>query len=181
MRGTTLKAVACAVSLLVVSGCTGETSQDYERARQQSGYDRLTRSQPAEMMTYSPTRETINYWINTWDEPGKLSYVYLLAGNGQLVGYYVFKGLPVSYCASLTPTYRWENRDAQSKQVPAPAMDGVYYGGQGSCQTYYGRDATTDSYLEYTVGTGISALIYEEPLPRADVEPLGFTKVEDVR
>ncbi|EHR52068.1 hypothetical protein SacmaDRAFT_3865 [Saccharomonospora marina XMU15] len=181
MRTAKVRALVAVVALLFAAGCTSDTAQDHERARQQSGYDRLTSAQPAEQMGYSPTRETINYWIKTWDEPQKLSYVYLLAGNGQLVGYYVFTGLPVSYCASLTPTYRWEGGGSQSEPVPAPAMDGVYYSGQGSCETYYGRDATTGSYLEYTVGTGISALVYEEPLPRADVEPLGFTKVEDVK
>ncbi|GAB3476773.1 hypothetical protein [Amycolatopsis cihanbeyliensis] len=180
MRGMTRKAVIGAAVALAATGCTEDSSQDHELARQQSGYDRLTAAQPAERMSYSPTRATINYWIETWDEPDKLAYVYLQAGNGKLVGYYIFKGLPVSYCASLTPTYRWERHGSNSSRVPAPAMDGVYYTGGGSCQTYYGRDATTDSYLEYTVGTGISALIYEQPLPRQDIEPLGFTQVEDV-
>jgi len=160
-----------------------DSSQAKETNRQQSNYDRLTANQPAKSMQYSPTRDTINFWIDTWGkDPNKLSYVYLQASNGQLAGYFVFKGLPVSYCASLTPNYRIHG-DANGGNVltPAPAMDGVFYGGQGSCQTYYGRDATTDSYLEYTVGTGISALIYEQPLARQDVEPLGITKIEDVK
>lgn len=35
-------------------------------------------------MKYSPTRETINKWIETWDKPGKLSYVYLQNANGEV-------------------------------------------------------------------------------------------------
>ena len=129
-------------------------------------------------MGYSPSRDTINFWIDTWGKtPGKLSYVYLLASNGQMIGYYVFRGLPVSYCAALTPTYDLVRRESTIVSVPAAGVDGVYYSG-GQCSAYYGRDASTNSYLEYTVGQGISALIYERPLPRQDVEPLGFTTIK---
>lgn len=180
-------AVVAALFLLVAAGCSESQpdAQKQETARQQSSYEKLTAGQPAKSMSYSPSRETINFWIETWDKPNKLAYVYLQASNGQLVGYYVFKGLPVSYCASLTPTYRLVDTTGDGDgypdfEVPAPAMDGVYYSGAGSCNTYYGQDATTGEYMEYTVGTGISALLFERPMPRQDVEPLGFTTVEDV-
>lgn len=186
-RALTLTA-ALALGLASMSACTGErgspAAQQRESTRQQQTYERLSAAQPARAMSYSPTRETINFWIDTWSKPGKLSYVYLQASNGQLVGYYIFKGLPVSYCAMLTPPYRWERHDVGEStgdvQVPGPGMDGAYYSG-GQCSAYYGRDATTGSYIEYTVGTGISALVYERPLPRQDVEPLGYTQVEDVQ
>jgi len=159
-------------------------AQEKESATQQSTYERLSARQPAKQMTYSPTRATINAWIEKWSQPNKLAYVYLQASNGQLVGYYVTKGLPVSYCASLTPTYRFETHDQAGGygdiMVPAPGMDGVYYSG-GQCLAYYGIDATTGQYMEWTVGTGISQLVYERPLPRQDVEPLGFTEVSDVK
>jgi hypothetical protein len=180
----TLAAVVAVLAVLLTAGsCGPPEAQQRESNRQQASYNRLTAGQPAKAMGYSPTRSTINYWIDTWEQPNKLSYVYLQASNGQLVGYYVFRGLPVSYCASLTPTFRWERPidGGEAQTVPAPAMDGVYYSNAGGlCSTYYGRDATTNSYMEYTVGTGISALIYEEPLPRQDVEPLGFTEIKDV-
>lgn len=175
--------VILAALLLAAVGCgTTETSQGNEAKLRQTSYDRLTKAQPAHTMDYSATRETINFWIDTWSKPGKLSYVYLISSNGQDLGYYVFKGLPVSYCASLTPNYEFIDLpgDGNSKeygpQVPAPSVDGVYYSG-GQCNTYYGRDATTNSYLEYTIGSGISALVYERPLPRQDAEPLGFTVI----
>lgn len=177
----------CAVLLLGASSCGDEPqppAQEQETERQQDAYDRLTADQPANVAEYSPTRETINYWLDTWGkEPGKLSYVYLLASNGQMVGYFIFEGLPVSYCASLTPTYRmerpWGGNGQNGHMVPAPAMDGVYYSG-GQCQAYYGKDAVSASYMEYTIGNGISALVYEQPLPRQDVEPLGVARIEDV-
>lgn len=173
-----------AVAVLALTACDGDPGPaEDEQLVQQDGYGTLTQNQPAGTMSYSPTRETINFWIDTWDEPGKLSYVYLQAANGELLGYYVLEGLPVSYCASLTPTYAWVDRPNDGsnakQQAPAPAMDGVYYSG-GQCDTYYGKDASTGTYIEYTAGLGINVLLYEEPLARPDVEPLGQTSVEDV-
>jgi hypothetical protein len=183
----TLTALLALGLTIGVAACTGEdkkSTANREAAIRNSSYDRLAAAQPAHTMSYSPSRDTINFWIDTWSKPNKLSYVYLLASNGQMVGYYVFKGLPVSYCAALTPTYDFRNRDAGDNSadilVPAPGVDGVYYSG-GQCSAYYGKDATSGSYLEYTVGQGISALVYEQPLPRQDVEPLGFTTIQDVK
>lgn len=181
----TITAAVAASVLLGASSCGNDSgAQDSERNRQQDTYERLTANQPANSAAYSPTRETINFWIDTWGtEPGKLAYVYLLASNGQMVGYFIFEGLPVSYCASLTPTYRYEDRPDDGSnakhQVPAPAMDGVYYSGS-QCQAYYGKDAVSGAYMEYTIGNGISALVYDRPLPRQDVEPLGVATVENV-
>lgn len=181
--GTVIAVAMVVASIGITTACSArdDSSQSRESQSRQSSYDRQVANQPARTMGYSPTRETINFWIATWDKPNKLSFVYLIASNGQKVGYFVFKGLPVSYCASLTPNYEFRDvpGDGDSVpdfQVPAPGVDGVYYSG-GQCNTYYGRDATTNSYLEYNVGTGISALVYERPLPLSDVEPLGFTEV----
>lgn len=181
MRSRTLTVLAaCLTVLLLTASSCDETSQQQESSRQQSTYDGLVAAQPAEQASYSPTRETINFWIDTWGhEPGKLSYVYLLASNGQMVGYFIFEGLPVSYCASLTPTYRIDSSNQGRVVVPAPAMDGVYYSG-GQCNAYYGKDAVSGSYMEYTIGNGISALVYEQPLPRQDVEPLGVATIDTV-
>lgn len=186
MRKRILSAVAAVGVVLALAACEDKpAAQAEESQRQQSNYERLAAGQPAGDANHSPTRETINFWLETWgQEPGKLSYVYLLAGNGQMVGYFIFEGLPVSYCASLTPTYRFERpygsgSGTNGHMVPAPAMDGVYYSG-GQCDAYYGKDAVSGSYMEYTIGNGISALVYEQPLPRQDVEPLGVATIENV-
>lgn len=179
--------ILTALALVACSSESQNTAQNNEAKLRQSSYQRLAAAQPAHTMSYSPSRDTINFWIDTWGkQPGKLAYVYLLASNGQMIGYYVFKGLPVSYCAALTPTYEFlddavDNRGDRVSidgvlQVPAPGVDGVYYSG-GQCSAYYGKDASTNQYIEYTVGQGISALVYERPLPRQDVEPLGFTRI----
>ena len=182
MRRLTPMLILAVLAGLLLTGCTQEndTAQN-ERAARNAGYARLAAKQPPHTMGYSPSRDTINFWIDTWGKtPGKLSYVYLLASNGQMIGYYVFRGLPVSYCAALTPTYDLVRRESTIVSVPAAGVDGVYYSG-GQCSAYYGRDASTNSYLEYTIGQGISALIYERPLPRQDIEPLGFSVIGKVK
>lgn len=173
------------LSVLLVAACedgSSGSSQSSESDRRQDSYDRLVAGQPAETMDFSPSRETINFWISTWEQEGKLSFVYLQGANGELLGYYVLEGLPVSYCAALTPNYEIIRRgDGQGAMisVPAPGVDGVYYSG-GQCDTYFGKGATTGAYLEYTAGLGINVLLYDEPLPRQDVQPLGPTAIEDV-
>lgn len=167
----------------LVAGCGGggNSGQKKESKAQQSNYDRLVAQDPAHSMAYSPTRKTINFWIDTWSKPGKLAYVYLQNANGDLIGYYVLVGLPVSMCTSLTPTYKMidPGGDSGNGNVPvaAPAIDGVYYSG-GECNTFYGEDASTHSYIEYTAGLGINVLLYDAPLPNhPNVQPLGPTKV----
>ena len=62
--------------------------------------------------------------------------------------------------------------------VKAPSMDGVYYSG-GQCSQVYMKDAVKGKYMEFTAGGSLNYLLYEEPGP-LEVEPLGFTKIEDV-
>lgn len=183
MRRRLTFVVAAVVLALTLAACggSGGSGQQSEIKTQQSNYDRLVAQEPAHTMSVSATRKTINFWIDTWGhDPDKLSYVYMQAANGQLTGYYIFKGLPVNYCVSLTPPYHIIYDGNGNLVVPAPSIDGVYYSG-GGCQTFYGRDATTNAYIEYTVGAGQNVLIYDRPLARQSVQPLGFSTVKSVK
>lgn len=181
MKTFALAVMAVLLGLVTLAACS-ESRTSEERERQNENYEQLNSDQPAGSMDYSPTRTAVNFWMETWGTDGKLSYVYLLSGDGEYIGYYIFKGLPVSYCAMLTPTYTWDKRTDGSdwELVPAPSMDGVYYAGEGSCDTYYGIDASTGAYVEYTAGMGINVLLYDQPLPLPEgVNPpaLGFTEI----
>ncbi len=143
--------------------CSGEgDAQRKETDRQQSTYEKLTEIEPAMEVTNPKTRETINFHTETWNNPEQLAYVYLQNSEGNMIGYYVLDGSPVSMCTSLTPNYRVRGGD--SKVVtPAPSIDGVYRSAE-DCSRYYGKDATTGAYIEFTVGMGINMLLYTEPL-----------------
>lgn len=190
MRRLTIPAIVLA-SLLTFAACETEGSsppaQASERAIQQDSYSRLAAAQPAKTMGYSPTRFTINRWVETWGQQGTLAFTYILNELGQKVGYYVFVGPPVSYCASLTPTYRFDKVNAdgaggadEQVQVPAPSIDGVYYSG-GQCTAYYGVDAKTGQLIEFTAGGTLNYVTSTQPLYLDEVVPqLGLTSTDDV-
>lgn len=179
MRSLKIAAGIAGLGLLLSAGACDETDTAAGRddTIRQSSYEQLQSNQPAESMSYSPTRATKNFWIKTWNQPGKLSYVYLQNSDGALIGYYVLKGLPVSYCVSLVPpTVPTWNSSGSGLLVQQPSVDGTYSSGQ-DCSTKYGEDATTGAYIEFTVGNGQNVLLYDQPLPRQDVQPLGQTTI----
>lgn len=160
-------ALFAGISLAACTSSGDGGGQKQESSTQQSNYDKLVAQDPAHTMGYSPTRKTINFWIDTWSKPGQLAYVYLMNANGDFTGYFVFDGPPVSMCTSLTPNYRLIDPGGSSDNgditVPAPSIDGVYYSG-GECNTYYGKDAQTGAYVEFTVGQSSNMLLYNQPL-----------------
>jgi hypothetical protein len=195
MIGKHLSVRAAAAALVVlalvigVSACGGESENEKAHKDQattrQAEFARLSHQEKIDQATFSPTRRTINFWTKTWGhDPNKLSYVYMQADNGQLTGYYIFRGLPVTECAALTENYEFVDPKGDDEktlyQVPAPGVDGVYYSG-GQCDVYYGEDALTHSFMEFSLSGGQSFQLYEKPLPRQHVEPLGFTTIEDVK
>src|SRR3546814_4543224 len=84
-------------------------------------------------------------------KPGKKSYVYIQNANGQY-GYYILKGLPVTYCVGLLPPEVKQRGDLGQYDgdmvVQGPSMDGTYSSGS-NCNTMYGQDAESGAYLEW--------------------------------
>jgi hypothetical protein len=162
----TAAALACIAVLGTTAGaCEDESEpQKRERAAKNKAYEFLVAQEPAKQPKYTPTRPTINFWIDTWGSSGskgKLAYVYIQNAKGEY-GYYVLVGPPVSMCTALTQTYDVMDRDGTDLVVPAPAMDGVYYS-SAECNVYYGKDATTGAYVEFSIGTNQSYFLYTEP------------------
>lgn len=180
--------VSVAVLGSMASTCGGSDSKTPSRAKEttrvENNYDKLVNNQPAHSGSYSPTRETKNFWIDTWmKDPSKLSYVYIT--NGDKTGYFVLKGLPVSYCTSLLPPEQYHRFDmgedgSAGLLLKAPSMDGTYSSG-ADCTTKYGKDATTGAYVEFTVGQNQSYFLYDQPMPSVypNAEPKGPTKIEN--
>ncbi len=185
---TAVIAIGCVAFGLVACtpGAEESNPQKSESGVQQGGYKRLVAGQPAHAMDYSPTRDTINAWVDTWNKKGQLSFVYLLNNDGAKIGYYVFQGPPVTYCAALTPTYRFVDPGGSDNngdvQVPAPSVDGVYYSG-GQCSEYIGKDATTGQILDFTAGVGLNFVSSTQPLylDEPDIPALGVTEITDLK
>ena len=105
-----------------------------------------------------------------------------------MLGYFIFVGLPVSYCTSLVPPFQFIDHYSAGTgtvgfSVAAPSVDGTY-SSASNCGTMYGRDATTGAYIEYTTGFGINAFVSDQPLPWQNEEALtalGWATFEDVQ
>jgi hypothetical protein len=178
--------VTIAVLGSMASSCGNSGSKaparSQETNRVQSNYDKLVKNQPAHEGPYSPTRDTKNFWIDTWmHDPKKLSYVYITQGDK--TGYFVLQGLPVSYCTSLLPPEQYHRYDmgedgSAGLLLKAPSMDGSYSSG-ADCTTKYGKDATTGAYVEFTVGQNQSYFLYDQPMPSVypDAVNKGPTKI----
>ncbi|WP_329077801.1 hypothetical protein [Streptomyces niveus] len=179
---TRIGAVCAALVLgLGLTACEDDSSQSKETKAKQKSYDQLVANQPAGRMEYSPTREAINQWVKTWGKRGKLSYVYIQNAKGEY-GYFVMKGLPVPRCKMLTPTEKVDSSTNGKAVVALPGMDGVYSSGS-TCDAYYGFDATTGAYMEFTVGTNQSFFLFDKPMTMpeyASATQLGPTSVDDV-
>lgn len=173
MKRLIMIVVLAIVGIFALSACDTPTEpspgQKQETKTVQDNYDRLVQNQPAHTMNYSPTRATKNFWIDTWGQKGKTSYVYLMNDAGKVIGYYVLEGLPVNYCTSLVVPYQIQKFDngtnggVSALSVPAPSVDGTFSSG-GACDTFYGKDANTGAYIQYTAGMGLNPLLYDQPL-----------------
>lgn len=181
-------ATSLIVALTLTAACSDNKSSSPQRSEseiRQGSYRTLVAAQPAHSMgDYSPTRRAINFWIDTWKEPDRLAFTYIRQTDGSY-GYYILKGPPVSMCASLTPPYDYIDAPGDGTdnrvQVPAPGVDGAWYSG-GQCSQYYGIDATTGAYVEFSIGLGQNYSLATEPLPNlgSDVHPLGPATVDKV-
>lgn len=186
-RHTTKILLIALAGILVLSAdmCSSDNKgagQKTDSGTQQSNYDRLVAQEPAHTMPYSPTRQTINAWIDTWGVKGQLAFTYILNQNGDKIGYYVFEGPPVSQCVGLTPSYKLIDPGGSSDNgdipVAAPSIDGAYYSG-GQCADYYGKDAATGQLIEFSTGTSLNFITSTQPL-YLNVAPLGKTTIADV-
>jgi hypothetical protein len=178
--------IACMLAVVMVAACepSEPNAAQKEQQTQADSYKGLTETQPAESMDYSPGRDTAINWARHWSEQGKVSYVYLYDSVGHKIGYFILKGLPVSYCASLTPPDKLERADlgdyyGQTVRA-APAMDGLYYGA-ANCQQMYGFDALTGQYYEFTGGGSFNYILSDQPMQRLQMTPIGDATVEQVQ
>src|SRR5699024_4105617 len=151
--------IAVSILLIMLVACgVEESAEKSEKGVQDSNYEKLVKMEPAKEVTNPKTRETVNFFTETWNEEGQLAYVYLQNSDGKMIGYYVLDGPPVSMCTALTPPDRTERKGSDGITTrQAPGIDGVYRSDE-DCSRYYGKDASTGAYVEFTTGMGINML-----------------------
>ncbi len=173
------------VAAVFAFGCEADRNSATERETQtqSKNAESLAQNQPAEGMDWSPTRNNLLKWADKWEEQGKLSYVYFFGANGEKVGYFIFEGLPTSYCASLTSPDKINKVETYGSPNPAvvttaPALDAAYYSGS-NCAQFFGYEAGTGNYFEFTIGGSFNYFLSDSPLTELDMQPLGNTTEEE--
>lgn len=176
-----LAALGAGLTLAAAAACSDEGAREAEAERRDAAYDQLIANQPITIPEYSSDRDNINFWVETWGmEPGTLAYVYLLDSEGEFIGYYILNGLPTAKCKMGTPTWDYQQYKGSDWKVDAPGMSGTYSSGSGECDTYYGKDASTGSYVEFAIGNAMTMLTFAQPYPLPEgvnPPPLGFTEI----
>lgn len=139
-------------ALLGNTGCNQSppTARDANANAQKSLMNRATATVPVPQVSNFLSREAVAKQVKRLDERGKLFYIYLLADNGQQLGYYVSNTRPVPTCSLLTPPddlwIDYDNGGNMSQLMKAPGLGGTYPG--GDCRSVFFFDAQTDTYIE---------------------------------
>lgn len=87
-------------------------------------------------------------------------YTYILGQNGNTVGYYVTKTVPISTCNFLSSTQ--DKND--SVVLTAPSLDGIFYGGAGASANcgFFFFDYATNAMV--TLAPGVLFFTVDQPL-----------------
>lgn len=165
------KLIYCFFGLLTLGGLLGNTgcedrSQTEARTQnmqaQESLMNRATASVPVPHVSNFLAREAVAKQVKRLDERGKVFYVYLLADNGQQLGYYVSNTRPVPTCSLLTPPdeiWKYGDTGRTSQRLTAPGLGGTY--SPGPCNSVFFFDAATDTYIEVS---GLNYFVSDQPL-----------------
>ena len=178
-----LTVLAIVMMLLSLTGAACEGQSDSDRDTQESrqaATESLRDKQPIKTAEYSSTLDTINKWTERWGKKGMVSYVYMQTQNGTFAGYYVLKGLPVSYCTAGAPAYRIDSSSNGKVLVPIPGSDGAYYSNCAE-NRFYGFDAVTGQYIEYTDGMVLTAVLSDQPLALENQPPAYGSTIEEAK
>lgn len=158
----------------LLSACNIEESSTRTGSRiQEENMRNAIKNLPVPQVRQFTTRKTIVRWVEHANEPDQTHYVYVMLPGVGYVGYYVADSAPVNICTSLTPPVREYSTAGQGSNPlgPAPALDGVYYGGAG-CDKWYFFDVNSGAKIE--VGGQMAFFVSSQPLaidtPRLEVK-----------
>jgi hypothetical protein len=138
---------------LVFMGC--EPPQNYarqEERRTEQNQSKLLNAQPPASLDWSLERENINNRTNRWNDPNKVSYIYLI-DFGKVMAFYTIKGKVSSVNSQITNPEKYTRNGAV---LPSPAEDGSY-GTNGDAIFFF---TTEGVYGEWNKGY----LLVDEPL-----------------
>lgn len=135
--------IIVAIVSLGLAGCFDSTATK-EQELTERNQERLIAAQPPVSLDWSLERENINKRTQRWNDPNKVSYIYLV-NYGKVMAFYTIKGKVSSVNSQITNPQqlveRWEDRYL----MPSPAEDGSY-GENGDAIFFF---TTDDTYVEW--------------------------------
>jgi hypothetical protein len=115
--------ITIAFFTLTASTCNVEESSTSINSRKnENTAQKALTAVPAHIPQYFLERETVSGWFKNWDQPGKITYLYIFTQQA-CIGYFVCDGKPVSNQSYLTPEVEYYMNGAT---LPAIASDGTY-------------------------------------------------------
>ena len=131
-------------------GCdeSKQSTSAIEQQRTEENQAVLLKAQPPEKLTWSLERENINKRTKLWNDPNKVSFIYLV-NYGKVMAFYPVKGKVSSVNSQITNPSQFVSRAYHSSSVgcslPSPAEDGSY-GTNGDAVFFFTTDGT---YVEW--------------------------------
>ena len=128
--------VIAALLVLSVGGCrrsidTGDTTKQEMEATEKN-QERLLKAVPAPQLNDSLERRNLVKYLEYWNDPNRISYIYLISYSGSVVGYHAIVG-KVTYCSSKLTTRhqimevgRYSVGKISRHVVESPGFDGSY-------------------------------------------------------
>ena len=139
--------------LLLSCGCgqINKTTANLEQDKTEANQSQLLKNQPPVRLTYSLERENINKRTELWNDPTKVSYIYLV-NYGKVMAFYAVKGKVSSVNSQITNPAQLAGRwlgttggHLVEGVLPSPAEDGSY-GTNGDAVFFFTTDGT---YVEW--------------------------------
>ena len=131
--------------VLLATGCAQNSpmSKEYSNTREQT--TKFQQTQPIPKLDFSNTRDAVIRRINRWNDPNKISYIYLVS-FGRVMAFYTVKGSVESKRSYLSPiTEPFNPNYSESSVVDTPDVDGTY--GDNADSVFF--FTTDDVYVEW--------------------------------
>ena len=140
-----LLTTALFATALLNTGCIStDSTSDKEQAKTEENQLRLLTTQPPESLDWSLERDQINKRTRLWNDPNKVSYIYLIS-YGKVMAFYTIKGKVSSVNSQITNPEQIKYYRQSLTTLPSPAEDGSY-GSNGDGIFFF---TTEKTYVEW--------------------------------
>lgn len=165
------------MTVVILAGCETPPSinntmnDQYNIVAQQA--EKFQQTQPAPTIDFSNTRQSVIDRIERWNDPNKISYIYLI-NYGRVMAFYTVKGsveCKQSYLFPVQSVYKSANGNVA---IDNPDIDGTY--GDNNPSIFF--FTTEDVYVEWSGDymwvdqplqmTSQPELVYTAPLPEGN-------------